>query len=151
MGLETAVLHRNDHVWCPGGSGQALSHNPCLYIFFIPAAQECGGCNTAHPFMCVLFLNGEHVSHRGGHISRVMGASTSLGRPEFDISRGVFERTRPTANCMCSRGILPPGLGHVITAGGAVLPGDPAARAGTCDHRRWSRAPGGSCRPGWDM
>eukprot|EP00661_Eupelagonemidae_sp_cell13_P023314 gene23314-biopygen22305 len=41
MGLETAVLHRNDHVWCSGGSGQALGHNPCLYIFFIlrpPAA-----------------------------------------------------------------------------------------------------------------
>eukprot|EP00661_Eupelagonemidae_sp_cell13_P009633 gene9633-biopygen7699 len=24
MGLETAVLRRNDHVWCPGGSGQGL-------------------------------------------------------------------------------------------------------------------------------
>eukprot|EP00661_Eupelagonemidae_sp_cell13_P004452 gene4452-biopygen8420 len=40
MGLETAVLHRNDHVWCPGGSGQALGHNPCLYISFIPAAAS---------------------------------------------------------------------------------------------------------------
>eukprot|EP00661_Eupelagonemidae_sp_cell13_P023405 gene23405-biopygen13369 len=37
MGLETAVLHRNGHVWYPDGSGQALGHNPCLYIFLIPA------------------------------------------------------------------------------------------------------------------
>eukprot|EP00661_Eupelagonemidae_sp_cell13_P024443 gene24443-biopygen8944 len=40
MGLETVVLHRNYHVWCPDGSGQALGHNPCLYISFIPAAAS---------------------------------------------------------------------------------------------------------------
>eukprot|EP00661_Eupelagonemidae_sp_cell13_P018744 gene18744-biopygen17440 len=39
--------------WCPDGSGQALGHNPCLYISFIPTAasrsSRRGGCLMPSP------------------------------------------------------------------------------------------------------
>eukprot|EP00661_Eupelagonemidae_sp_cell13_P019563 gene19563-biopygen16062 len=98
MGLETAGLHRNDHVWCPGGSGQALGRNPCLYIFFIPAAasrwegQECGGCNMAHPFMCALFLNRiTHVTSRRVHVPGAGALARGLVVPGRGpgVSRGA--------------------------------------------------------------
>eukprot|EP00661_Eupelagonemidae_sp_cell13_P011439 gene11439-biopygen12412 len=133
MGLETAVLHRNDHVWCPGGSCQALGNNPCRYIFFIPAAtsrwegafqQECGGCNTAHPFMWVLFLNGiTHITSRRVHVP-VSGMRSDLTNILCDQSAdlSVWEQhlvIMGAASSLHRRSIQSAWAQHLVSIGAA--------------------------------